>query len=130
MRIQSFHNSKRGFTFLELLLALAILSIGLTHIFRIFFGSINALVHTRNRINASLMLDEVHLELIRNIGQITQKGELSIKDEKGTNPTFNSVVTLTPRGGLRYLYIADMIVSWKEGRVNKEIGRTVYVRTF
>lgn len=130
MRIRPYHNSRRGFSFLELLFALAILSVGLTHIFRIFFGSISALVHTQNRTNALLMLDEMYVHALSYLHHNSQGKGSVINDQKGSAPTFHLLTEIRRGVGSSYLHEASFTVSWKESGINKKINRTAYIRGF
>lgn len=128
MHTYSYHNYRRGFTFLELLLALAILAIGLTHIFRIFFGSIDALVHIKHRMDALLILDNARLDALRAIHQKNKEEQRVIDKKEGEYPSFRWTATLGHWGTSQNLYTVDTEISWQEKSRDVTMSRQVYLR--
>ncbi|MFC1704485.1 hypothetical protein ACFL1E_06900 [Candidatus Omnitrophota bacterium] len=113
---------------LEILVALAVLSFGITFIFRILFGSMSALQHLKNRLTAQLLIDSEVWDVQNLIKQKDISEEYIDKKHIGDNPRFTINVTLRKLVEFDNLYKLEMITSWSEEQKNITIQKLLYVR--
>jgi prepilin-type N-terminal cleavage/methylation domain-containing protein len=104
-----------GFTLLEVLIAVTILSVSLAQIFAIMLNSVVVIKHLDNRINARFLLAEESWNF-RNPTN-TKKDQISLPYEKniGADPVYN--ISVSEMGNENYsgLKGISIRISWREG---------------
>ena len=99
---------KKAFILLELMLAVAILSIGLLSLTNIFSISLNAARAAENYFTASLLLEEKIEEIQREVAEGMGEGEFE------DYPHFSWQSEVTPYEEIKGLWIIKLTVSWRE----------------
>ncbi len=118
--------SRKGFTLIEVLLALVILSSVSTFIFRAFFKAVDVLSHSQNRL---LAVELIHEEMALSRIQIAAdpKAALALSGRKVINGRpLGYKVTSSP--GSNELRKITAVVSWPEGAKKVNIAREIYFR--
>lgn len=109
--------NKRGFTLVEIMISIAILSIGLILVLQGFSYALNILRISQDNLETSLLAQEKMAELEINSKQ--SKG-MFLKDISGDsqsdNIEFRWQIRLTPDTEYEDLYAVMTTVNWKEGR--------------
>lgn len=122
---------KRGFTLVELMVAVSILCIGIIFVLRSFIASASALDYTRNRLLAMQVLQEKIAELEQEAVEKggTQPAEISEELQLG-NRTADYKLEVTPLEEEELkeeINKAEMSLFWKEnGRQKDEILVTYF----
>ncbi|MCX5696835.1 MAG: prepilin-type N-terminal cleavage/methylation domain-containing protein [Candidatus Omnitrophica bacterium] len=125
-------HSPAGFTLVELMIAVSILSIGLVLILRSFLNANNVLDLSRNRILSMKFLEAkmADLEVKDKEGEDLQpemeKGEEMLGNRKASWRLEVSPVDIDDPA--QELNEARYIVSWQEGGVSKEASLSTYVK--
>jgi prepilin-type N-terminal cleavage/methylation domain-containing protein len=116
-----------GFTLIEVLLAVSILSVGISQIFTILLRSASVVRHLDNRAVAGLLLEQ-ELQNARDTLK-AQKNDTDILYAKsmGYNPEFRVSVNLYELFSGRPLYNASMSIEWNEGDRPIKMQRVLYV---
>ena len=107
----------KGFTLIEIMVSVSILSIGLIVILQGFTSSLNVLRVCQNNLEASLFAEEKMAELEINIKQdkeVFLKGLTGIIQEN--NLEFQWSISLTPETEYEDLNKVLTTISWKEGK--------------
>ncbi|MFA5362986.1 MAG: prepilin-type N-terminal cleavage/methylation domain-containing protein [Candidatus Omnitrophota bacterium] len=110
-------SSLTGFTLIEIMISVAILSVGLIMVLQGFSYAFNILRISRDNLETSLLAQEKMAEMEVNA---KQKKDAFLDDVSGAsrsgNIEFNWRIRLTPDKEYEDLYEAVTTVSWKEGR--------------
>ena len=120
--------NKTGFTLLEVLLAMAVLSFGISYISPIFFESSSAVRHIQNRILVESMMDRELWDIRKFISKTTVIDEHTARKVKGDYPEFTFDIKFGKVEGYSNLYKVDIQAFWAEGRKNVNLERVVYIR--
>jgi prepilin-type N-terminal cleavage/methylation domain-containing protein len=108
--------NKRGFTLIEIMISVAILSVGLILVLQGFSHAFNILRISRDNLETSLFAQEKMAEMEINA---KQEKDAFLDDVSGVsrsnNIEFNWQIRLTPDKEYEDLYEAVTTVSWKEG---------------
>ena len=111
--------ASRGFTLIEIMISIAILSVGLILVLQGFSYALNILRISQDNLETSLLAEEKMAELEINT---KQKNDAFLKDASGdlqsNNMEFKWQIRLIPDTEYEDLYKAMATVSWKEGRRN------------
>ena len=99
---------KKAFILLELMLAVAILSIGLLSLTNIFSISLSAARSSENYFTASLLLEEKIEEIQREVSEGTEEGEFE------DYPHFSWQSEVIPYEEIKGLWIIKLTVFWRE----------------
>jgi prepilin-type N-terminal cleavage/methylation domain-containing protein len=123
------NNKKIGFTLIEVLLTVSILSCSMVLIFNVLFGSIYVVKHINNRFESEIIMDNETW----NARQELRKGPLEEEYEQtkvvGKDPGFTVDVSLTPVLDYDNLYLLKTLITWEEGRKNITLERSLYLRS-
>jgi len=117
-----------GFTLIEVLLSVLILSVGLIGVFRPLLASMSALEFIGNRSEASRLMIHLiwkHQEESRVLGEIVERlgqGELV-----GAESVYHYSLKAEPLSSRGRLYQVDYKISWHEGGRNKSLSRGAYL---
>ena len=124
-------NNSKGLTFIEIMVTVVILSLGLTMIYKAFFMCFDYLTHLTNRIYANNIINNKINSLqmeYQATGEIpagkTQFDQELLRD---TPVPFQYAVNLYPLGELKDIYELNIILSWQERGQTKNLVRTAYL---
>ena len=121
-------NKKKGFTFVEIMIALVMLSGGIVMIYKSFFLCVDYLSYLTCRLYASQMIESK----IADISRSYRESSDSSFDRGGTTETvevnhkwidFNYGIEMSPVAGLDYLYRLNVTLSWYDGRRLMKVSR-------
>jgi prepilin-type N-terminal cleavage/methylation domain-containing protein len=117
-----------GFTLIEVVLAVAILSVGISQIFGILLRSASVVYHLDNRSIAGLLLQN-ESQRARDV-LINENIETDFLYSKttGNNPEFNITVRLHELFSGKGLYSANMAIEWAEGSRSMDMHRVLYIK--
>ena len=120
----------RGFTLIEIMVSIAILSLGLILILQSFAYSLNALRICRNNLEATLLAEE-KMSQMQIIAQQTRGSLLSgIEGESSLgNIEFKWEIDAVQDEEYVNLYKVASTTSWKEGRRKGAVIFVTYLRT-
>lgn len=123
-----------GYTFIEVLLALTIFSVGIVSIFKSFFTSLDYMNHLTYRLYATNVLDNrlAYLErALRETKTVPKDMEPTVTVRVGETPvTFTQEVNVTPIEQFPNLYHAEVSLDWDEGRRHIHLSRATYISDF
>ena len=118
---------KRGFTLVEVLVTVAILSLGSLLIYEAFFTSFDAFNYCANYVYVLPWIDEKIWEVQENIRRLGSRGHVRSDGEFVHDATHFlwhvSRHTIDAEGGL---YGIDLTLSWQEGFRKIKLKRKVY----
>jgi len=125
-------NPQRGFSFLEVMVAVMVLSGGLVLIYKSFFIALDYTNHLTTRLQANILLDEkisTLNRLLQDQNQLTLDQPLAIDRVIIANKPVNFQYTLDFRSveNLKGLFLLDISISWMEGNRQIQLSREVYL---
>ncbi len=124
LRYSTIAGNKRGFLLYEVLLALAILSIGLVIVLRSFSTSLRAVRTSQNYFKATLLLEE-------KLWEVEKANSLPPGISQGSFPgsKFNWEVETSPieEEGDVGLNAVKVTLSWRQGKRKGDIGLTTWM---
>ncbi len=119
--------SKRGFTLVEILVATAVLSLGIAFIYEAFFISLSAFDYCYNYLNIASWADE---KIWQAQDSLTRFGDLERVGKEGEFLAANKKFTYALSGTLidneSKLYKIDLLLFWREGRKERRLLRAAY----
>ena len=124
--------SKQGFTFIELMVTLAVLSFGIVMVYKAFFASLDQINYLNHRLYATIFLDNQLTEMQRaykssktvpmNFAS-TESVEIGYK-----TIDFKPTKVMTPVEDIPFLFQVDLSVSWTEkGDRTITLSRSAYI---
>ncbi|MFA5060672.1 MAG: prepilin-type N-terminal cleavage/methylation domain-containing protein [Candidatus Omnitrophota bacterium] len=124
-----------GFSFVELMVAVAVLASGIVFIYRIFFISLNYSNHVVYRLHALDLLSqkiETTERIFREKNEIVFGSQQEVKTVLINNRPvdFRYVLDFKSVDGLESLYDLTVSVSWAEGVQKKTLSRSAYIADF
>ena len=127
-------NRKRGFSFLEVMVAMMVLSGGLVLIYKSFFIALDYINHLTCRLQANVLLDEKISELNRLLqdqNQLTLVPPVAVDRVIIANKPVNFQYTLDFHSveNLQGLFLLDISIIWREGNRWIKVSREVYLST-
>lgn len=118
---------RKGFTLIEIMATVAILSFGILAIFESFFISMDAFGYYANYLNAHWWINEKIWELE---DRLMETEYLMIKDEGGSfntlNKNFRWSTSVNPIDEENGVYKLDVSVYWHEGKRERFVYRGTY----
>ncbi len=118
----------RGFTFLEVLLAISIFSFGAIYIFTIFSNTSSAMRHLGNRATAFLIMDTKVWDAKAYLDTSIIPGGYNLSSKEGNNPEFNCKSNLSRLEQYSNMYKLDLNISWREQNKNISLNRIIYLK--
>jgi prepilin-type N-terminal cleavage/methylation domain-containing protein len=121
--------NRKGFTLIEIMVATAVLSLGLVLIFEAFFSSLDAFDYYVNYLNANNFVEEKIWEAqdsIKRFGSLVNiqtNGEIEVKNKK-----ISWFLISSPLGAEARLFKINLEFSWKQGKRRPKINRCAYAK--
>ncbi len=120
-----------GFTFIEIMVTLAILSLGLTVILKSFLVSLDHLEHLTNRLYASLLLDNRISSIERTLRaykalpfDLNHQEKIAV----GAKETeFTQKMSIKEVEDYADVFQLDLTLTWQEKQRERESSRTAYI---
>jgi len=130
----SVQQSQAGYTFIEVMVALGILSFGIVMIFKVFLVSLDHMSHLTNRIYATTILDhyisltELDLRAYKVLPfQLDNTENMSV----GKNRImFEHNIKISPVESFLDIFQLDIELSWMEGEHQRRLSRSSYISDF
>ena len=120
--------SGKGFTFIEVLVAISLLSVGIVAIFRIFFGSVSTMEHIKNRFDAHFFIEEKKWQLDDAIRRKIISQAYTDRDITETIPQFTVISRIQKNTEPIDFYIAEITATWKENNKDMMVQRRIYLQ--
>ena len=124
-------HAKNAFTFIEVIVALAIVAIAITALLRLHLISINMTDRTNTRIQAVLLAQSKMDEVITDVSPYVGVTNGTIRQNQLDFNWQRSITELhlpqLDKNDFDTLRRVDVDVSWKHGNNNKHINLTTYV---
>lgn len=125
-------NEKKGFSFLEVMVAVMVLSGGLVLIYKSFLTALDYTNHLTCRLQANILLDEKIStldRLLQDQNQLTLVPPLAIDRLIIGNKPVNFQYTLDFRSveNLKGLFLLNISINWMEGNRRIHLSREVYL---
>jgi prepilin-type N-terminal cleavage/methylation domain-containing protein len=117
-----------GFTLIEILVAVAILSIGISQIFIVMLRLASVGRHIDNRTNARIILTQELSDTRAILESGSGQQDLVYGKTCGSNPEFNLSVRAHEIVNPARIYSVDMRLSWSEGPRDISIKRFLYIK--
>lgn len=121
-------NKNKGFTFIEVMVALVILSIGIVMIYKSFFLCVDYLSYLNCRLYAAQMIDSKISDITQSYKQSPdgtfKRGAMTESIEINRKwVDFNYSIDLFPEGGIDYVYRLKVGLSWYDGHRLMHLSR-------
>lgn len=120
-----------GFTFVEVMVTLAVLSVGIIMIYRSFLISLDQINYLTRRVYATVTLDNLISELERTlkVSKALPIGfddtlEVDLGDKK---LEFNQQINIAQNEELKNLFKVECVLSWKERNRPITLSRPAYI---
>ncbi|MDD5069610.1 MAG: hypothetical protein PHV17_02680 [Candidatus Omnitrophica bacterium] len=117
-----------AFTFIEVLISISILAFGLTAILKVFLGSLSAVRHVRNRLEANSLIENEKWQTIKLIRQARIGDTYSRIQNVARLRDYKVSVQASNLNDNYDFYSLDIDVAWKESKVDKRIKRASYLK--
>ncbi len=124
-----------GFSFVEVMVTAAVLSFGIVMIYKAFLASLDQLTYINHRLYAMTLLDnkvislqkllEARKEIPFGGTQETESGQFGQK-----TVDFNYILDFKNIEDINGIFQLDIKLSWKEGRRDVGISRSVYLACY
>ena len=119
----------RGITFIEVMLTVVILAVGLVGLYRSFFSAINYLDHLSTRLYALNLMESRIATIERDFRSLKDFDIGPLQEEAVINHrpvVFQYAVDFKPVGTLLSVFQLDIVLSWQERGRSVSISRTAY----
>ena len=129
------NGKKRGFSFLEVMVAVMVLSGGLVLIYKSFFIALDYTKHLTYRLQANILLDEKIAalnRLLQDQNQLTLIQPPAIDHVIIANKPIDFQYTFDFRSveNFKGLFLLDISISWMEGNRRIQLSRETYLSVY
>jgi prepilin-type N-terminal cleavage/methylation domain-containing protein len=120
----------RGFTLIETLVAVSVLSLGLVMLYEAFFSCLNAFSYSQRRLDVQQWMDEKLWELE---DELIRRGALVMVEHAGRFTKNNNhffwqmSIDLLDSASEANLYRLDLNVYWRQAQKNIRLSQAAYV---
>jgi len=126
--------AKHGLTFIEVMITVVILSVGIVAIFKTYIVSLDQMTHITNRIYVSTLLDdrvatiERHLRAYKSLPlDMAQEEYINVGSKQ---LTFSRDLKISDIEDFVEIFNVDLSISWQEGDRDMKISRSSYISDF
>lgn len=123
--------NRRGITFIEVMLALVILSVSLVAIFKTFLISLDRINYLTHRLVASNTIDNRLVAIERELRAhhiLPFQQDQAHRVDMGSHVVeFEEILFLSEVEGLKNIFQCDLSFRWKQSGAIKEINRSTYL---
>lgn len=123
--------NKKGFSFIEMMTTMAVLSLGIVAVYQSFFKSLEYVNHMTYRLHALNILSN-KIEMIQKRFEVT--GEIVLTEAHpavvyihGQKIEFQQDVDLVSLNQKKHIYQLNVALSWKESGRNITLSRSCYI---
>lgn len=124
----------KGFTFIEVLVTLVILSVGIIAVFRSFLLSLDYLTHLNNRLYATILIDDridVTQRILRNYKSLPLGNSEDITVDIGSKEKKYLYQTkISEISGYIDFFELELSLQWQEKGRNIKLSRFAYLSDF
>lgn len=121
----------KGFTLIEVMVAVAVLSFGTVMLYEAFFSCLNAFSYSKSRLDLQCWMDEkiweIEDELIRS-GMLMMGEHAGSFVKKNKNFYWEMAVNSIAEAQNSHLYKLNLRISWKEPQRNVSLSQVAYVQ--
>lgn len=122
----------QGFTFIEVMVALIILSTGIVVILKVFIVSLDQLSYLGNRVYATIALDNKMIRMSRELSTynalaIHPLEESESIDTGPKNVEYKEQLNISEVSNFSDLFLLDSTISWNEKGRRMQLARSVYL---
>ena len=126
-----FLKTKKGFSFIEIMTTVAVLSLGIVAIYQSFFKSLEYVNHMTYRLHAlNILVNKI--EMIQKEFEVT--GEIKLVASTpasavihGRTVEFQEKVDLVSLNTMKNIYQINVVLSWSESGRNISLSRSCYI---
>jgi prepilin-type N-terminal cleavage/methylation domain-containing protein len=126
-----FLKTKKGFSFIEMMTTVAVLSVGIVAIYQSFFKSLEYINHMTYRLHALNILSN-KIEMIQKEFEVTGEIHLAAPRQAsvivhGRRVEFQEKVDLVSLSKMQNIYQIHVVLSWRESGRNISLSRSCYI---
>jgi prepilin-type N-terminal cleavage/methylation domain-containing protein len=123
-----------GFTFIEVMVTLIILTSGIAIIFKTFISSLDHMTHLRNRLYATTILDN-RIQKLERVLRVYKTIPFDFENMDKVNVgemniNFNPKMNIAQVEDYKDIFQLDLSLSWKEGQRPIRLTRSSYIMDF
>ncbi len=121
-----------GFTFIEVMVTLVILSVGIVAILKVFIVSLDQLSYLGNRVYATIALDNKIIKMSRGMSTYNTLTFRSFEENESIdtgpkNVDFKEQIKITEIANFSDLFLLESTISWNERGRTMQLARSVYL---
>ncbi len=125
---------RKGFTFIEVMVTLTVLSLGFVMIFKAYVVAMDQMTYLTNRLYAATFLDNhiVRMErALRAYNTISYDAGEPKKVKVGSkNIYLKPSISVAALKNLDNLFYIDLTMRWTEGKYDRKIAQSAYISNF
>ncbi len=123
---------KQGFTFIEVMVSLVILSVGIVSILKVFIFSLDQLSYLGNRVYATLALDNKMVQMSRVLQAYNtlKMNDISNGERIDTGAKeidFKEEFKISDIAGYSGLFLLDSSIAWDDKNKHLHLSRSMYL---
>ncbi len=124
--------NKKGFTFIEIMVTLIILSVGLVAILKSYIISVDQMRYLTNRIYATTIIDN-QISLVERMLRINHTLPMALEPVEKINigakrVIFRPEIKITAIPDYVEIFKLDIDLTWVEGQYQRRLSRSAYLR--
>ncbi|MCD4779199.1 MAG: prepilin-type N-terminal cleavage/methylation domain-containing protein [Candidatus Omnitrophica bacterium] len=134
MSLRNKKNNRKGFTLIEVMVSLMILSVGIVYILKSYIVSLERTTHITNRIYATTALDN-RISYIQRMLKAYKMLPIDLNRKEdikvgGKNITFKQYMVIKEVAEMPEVFDLTLTLSWQEGLRNISLSRSAYLADF
>lgn len=127
-------NGKEGFSFIELMVTITILSAGIVGLYKILLSSLDRMDYLTHRIYATILLDN-KISRIERMLRVYKALPVNLPREEKADVgsrllTFQQEVNISEVEDLLEVFRVDIGLTWSEGGRSIHLGRSAYIADY
>jgi len=125
---------KNGFTFIEIMVTLIVLSVGLVAILKSFVISVDQMSHLTNRLYATTILDN-HISFVERMLKVDNALPISLEPTEGISTgakkiIFHPKIKISEIQDYVEIFQLEINLTWVEGQYQRHLTRSAYLENF